>query len=289
MLNSWVLPILLSAICLGVYEVALKNSVNRNDTFAVLFLATLSGSGFFAIATLLSGDPSRLLCPLRDYLLISAKSVIVSASWVCVYSSMRDMPISLVAPIRATSPLWTFLGGVLLFGEMPNLWQAVGMVVIFTGYFLFSVWGKREGFSWNCREMLLIAGGTLLGACSSVYDKFLLGRLGLDRMLVQFYFAVDLVVILGILAVCTRKVASDFQWRWTIPVTGILLIAADWFYFGAVAQAGTQIGILSLLRRCNVIVSFGLGCFLFHDLRQLKEKIIGLGLILGGALILALA
>ncbi len=284
---SWVAMILLSALCLGVYEVLVKGAVDQNDTFAVLFLSALSGFGFLMVIPLADGGFSQLSCPPRLWLLIAVKSMIVAASWACLYSSLRTMPISLVAPIRATSPLWTFLGGVALFGEIPSAIQAVGMAVIFAGYFLFSVWGRLEGFNWAGREMALTIIGTLLGAASSLYDKFLLGeKMGLDRSLVQFHFSLCLVPIAGLLALCTRRHAGHFSWRWSIPAAGILLIAADWFYFGTVAAAGTQIAIVALLRRCSVIVTFSLGCLLFRDTRHLGGKIVGLALILGGALLL---
>ena len=68
----------------------------------------------------------------------------------------------------------------------------------------------------------------------------------------------------------------------------MLLIAADWFYFGTVATAGTQIAILSLLRRCSVVVTFCLGCLLFRDTRHLAGKTVGLTLILFGAALLVI-
>ena len=49
-----------------------------------------------------------------------------------------------------------------------------------------------------------------------------------------------------------------------------------------------HISILSLVRRCNCIVTFGFGVWLFHD-TNIKRKALALLFILLGVIILALA
>jgi len=78
-----------------------------------------------------------------------------------------------------------------------------------------------------------------------------------------------------------------FEWRWCIPVTGILLILADWLYFYAVSVPEAQISILSLIRRSNCIVTFAVGGIWFHD-KNLRKKAIPLALILLGVILLGL-
>ena len=290
---QWFLPILGSALGLGFYDICKKHAVRDNSVMPVLFFATLTGSLFFVAGTARFGDfPSAIRCTPRIWLLLLVKSFLVGSSWTCVYYAMRDLPISLAAPIRASSPLWTFIGGLILFHEVPTLWQAVGMVLIFGGYYFFSVLGKLEGFSFRrSRSVHLILLGTLLGAASALYDKYLLNSVHIPRDTVQLWFSIDLVFILG-LAYLIRslffKQQHKFQWRWTIPATGILLIAADFLYFYAVSMPDIHISILSLVRRCNCIVTFGFGVWLFHD-TNIKRKALALLFILLGVIILALA
>ena len=202
---SWIVATLLSAVVLGFYDIAKKHAVARNAVMPTLLLATLAGSAAFVALTLLRGDLQTVTAGApRDFLLIALKSVLVSGSWICVYAAMQTMPISLAAPIRATSPVWTFLGALLLYHELPSPMQAIGMATIFIGYFLFATLGKLEGFSWRSRGMTLILAGTLLGAASSLYDKFLLNSLHLNPTFVQFHFSLGLVVVLG-LASAVRK------------------------------------------------------------------------------------
>ena len=161
-LPAWLLPVLGSAFALGFYDLCKKHAVDKNSVMHVLFFATLCGSAFYLLATVLwTGSFADAKCTGRGFALIVLKSLLVSSSWTCVYYAMRDLPISIAAPIRASSPVWTFLGGLLLFHEVPTLPQGVAMLLIFTGYYLFSVLGKLEGISfWRAREVHLI----LLGA-----------------------------------------------------------------------------------------------------------------------------
>lgn len=291
MLNSWWLPTLFSAVGLGIYDVCKKHAVKNNSVMPVLFLATLSGTIFLVTVSALRGELLPALhCSIRDFMLVLLKSALVSASWICVYYAMRELPISLASPIRSTSPLWTMIGGILIFRELPTLIQAVGMATILAGYMLFSMLGKKEGFPWKSKGMQLIIAGTLLGAGSALYDKFLLNSLMLNRKMLQLYFSLDLVILLGAawgIRSCFGH-HHPFVWKWSIPATGILLIIADYCYFYALSMTDAPISMISLVRRCSCAVSFFIGAMIFHD-KNLKKKSWALLLLIIGAAMLALA
>ncbi len=291
MLNSWWLPTIISAIGLGIYDVCKKHAVKDNSVMPSLFFATACGTAFFLLFSAARGEISAVLnCTTPQFLLILLKSAIVSSSWICVYYAMREMPISLASPIRSTSPLWTMIGGIAIFREIPTLWQGVGMAAILTGYMIFTMLGKKEGFPWKSKGMQLIILGTLLGAASALYDKFLLNTLQLDRQMLQLYFSIDLVLILGIAWGIRRLFGHHhpFIWKWSIPATGILLIIADYAYFYAVSQPEAAISMISLVRRCSCVVSFFIGAWIFKD-KNLKSKSWALLLLIIGAALLALA
>ena len=289
---QWFLPIAASAIGLGFYDICKKHAVRENSVMPVLFFATLCGSFLFCIGTLAAGNfMSAATCSWKHWGLLMLKSLLVASSWTCVYYAMRELPISIASSIRASSPLWTFIGGMILFSELPTLLQGIGMLLIFIGYFLFSVLGKLEGISFfGHRGMHLILHGTLLGSVSALYDKYLLNVLKIPRMTVQLWFSIDLVLVLGTAWLIRSFFGHkhQFQWRWSIPLTGILLIIADFLYFYAVSLPEIQISILSLVRRCSCIVTFGVGAYYFHD-ENVKRKAFALFIILLGVALLALA
>lgn len=287
-LAPWVLPTVLSAVMLGFYDITKKHAVNANAVMPVLFFSTLSGCVGVTLFSVFSGKTTEVFSiTLLQFILIFFKSVLVAASWVCAYCAMKTLPISIASPVRASAPLWTFLGSLVLYHEIPTVIQAIGMILIFAGYYAFAVIGKLEGFSFRHKGMIFIFAGTLLGAASALYDKFLLNVLSIPHIPLQFHFALDLVLILGVAWLCRQKSSSAFVWRWSIVLTGILLVIADNLYFFALSTPDVKISILSLIRRSGCIISFLFDSWIFRDSR-IKFKAAALLLILLGVALLTL-
>lgn len=289
---DWTLPILASALFLGIYDVFKKHAVRDNSVMPVLFLATLSGTVFFMVLTgaKMYFAPFKLCCTPEILGLVFLKSLLVSASWAFVYYGLRELPVSIASPLRATGPFWSVFGAIILFGEIPHGMQYPGMILILAGYLLFTLIGKKENFSWHSKGILFTMTGTLLGAGSALYDKFLLGTKHFDPVSLQFHFSWMLVVILGAALLIKHLFGSSsgkFQWRWSIIATGVLLILADALYFYAVSQPDTRISILSLLRRSSVIIAFAVGGGIFRE-KHLLLKGAALAVILGGVAMLSL-
>jgi len=239
----------------------------------------LEGTAFFVPA----GDG-------RAHLLIFIKAVIVATSWLGVYFGMKHLPISIAAPIRASAPFWTLLGAMLLFVERPSGPQWIGLAMIIVAYFFLSLAGRAEGIVFhNNRWVALMFAGTLVGAASALYDKFLLKLY--PAALVQTWFAVYLVVVLTPILLLgwypTRRSTTPFQWRWTIPLIGLCLAVADFLYFLALREPEAMISILSAIRRSNAIISFAWGAILFREVNR-NRKALCLAAILAGILILVL-
>lgn len=289
---SWFLPIAVSALCLGVYDLCKKHAVRDNSVMPVLFFATLCGSFFFVALSLWRGEfAAAIACDFPAWMRVLVKTLIVAASWCCGYYALRELPISLAAPIRATSPLWTFSGGLFLYHEIPTLPQGLSMALVFAGYYYFTLLGKLEGFSWRrSRGLHLIIAATLLGAVSALYDKYLLNSLRIPRETVQLWFSLDLVLVLGAVYFIRGRcfpAAHKFIWRWTIPLTGVLLIIADYAYFYAVSLPDIQISVLSLIRRASCIVTFVAGVYCFRE-KYVTRKACALAVVLAGIAGLAL-
>ena len=291
---QYLILILFSAMSLGIYDVCKKAAVRDNSVMPALFFSNLSGTIFFIIISLVQGkfvEYATNFAGIHQFILIFLKACLVGMSWICVYYAMRELPISIASPIRATAPLWTFIGSLIIFHEIRTLIQGLAMLIIFTGYYLFSVIGKLEGINFTKHKGIrLIMLGTLLGSASALYDKYLLGVVQIPRNTLQLYFAIDLVLVLGI-AYAVRyfffKNRRPFEWRWSIAATGILLIVADYLYFYAVSLPDTQIAILSLIRRSSCIITFLIGFSYFKDV-NFKVKIASLLLIFAGVVLLAL-
>jgi transporter family protein len=287
----WAPLILFSALLLGLYDVAKKHAVNGNAVMPVLSLGVLTGTIFVVVAQIITGDlSSSLEITAHQFRLLFLKSIIVASSWICAYYAMRSLPITLIAPIRGSQPLWTLIGAVVIFGEFPSPFQWIGIAAIMLGYWFFSYMGKLEGINFfTHRGMYLIFCATILGAVSGLYDKYLLQPCRLSPELVQFWFQVDLVAILGGAWLAQHLGGlsrTAFTWRWSILLTGALLVASDWLYFTALHQPDALISVLSPMRRSNAVVSFVIGGILFKDAHR-RKKGLALAWIVIGVIMLA--
>lgn len=287
---SWVLA---SAVLLALYDLAKKASVGANAVLPVLLASTAFGFAAYAAGLLATGH-FRALGEVSGAAvsLGIAKSVIVGTSWVFTFCALRTLPITIATPIRASAPALVLLIAVPLYGEMPTLLQGVGMAAVFAGYFAFSWAGRHEGIDFfRSRAVWCAIAGAVLSALSSIWDKYVFQVRAMPVEAVQLVFQAGLVAFYALALAASRalRLGRDaFEWRWTIPLVGILLAGADWLYFKGVAHPGSPISAASLMRRLSVVLTFLLGARFFHE-TNLVRKGIALAAIVAGVSLLALA
>ena len=288
----WLAFALVSALFLGLYDVAKKQSLKENAVIPVLWFNTLFCSLLMLPFTLLSAktgllDGSIFYVPTAGWelhRLLMLKAFIVLGSWIFGYFGMKHLPITLFGPINATRPIIVLLGGLLLFGERLNLYQWIGVTIAVLSFYLLSVSGKKEGITfYKNKWVFCVIMATILGAVSALFDKYLLGRF--NNMFVQawsnFYQLALMTVILFALWWPTRKHTTPFQWKWPIIFIAVFLTLADYAYFVSLASSASMVSIVSMIRRSSVIVSFLCGALLFHE-KNLRSKVIDLLLVLLG-------
>lgn len=296
---SWLLLAALSAVFLGLYDVAKKAALDDNAVLPVLFLCSLSGLAFLCPVAWLSYATPYLsqrygiyIAPMSAFghLLVLAKAGIVTLSWVLTFFAIKHLPISLASPIRASAPLFTVLGAVTLFGEAPSSAQLGGMVLILLSYFAFSLIGRKEGIHFGKnRWVWMLFAGTLVGSVSGLYDKHLMQAVSLDPMSVQFWFTLYNAIVQGFIVlwawVPQRRQSTPLRFRASIVLVGLLLLLADNVYFRALAVDGALVSVVSTIRRSNVVISFALGSLVFRE-KQRYVKAFALGGVLVGVAML---
>jgi transporter family protein len=295
---TWLLLTLISAFFLGVYDLAKKHALKENAVLPVLFFGIVTAACIWLPALLWSqlAPASFPLEQLRvqalaphQHVLIFLKSVLVASSWIFGYFAIKHLPLSIAAPIRATSPLWTIFLAVFLLGEMPNGWQWVGIAIVLSSFYAFSLIGKLEGIRFHRNKWIACTlAATLIGSCSAIYDKFLLQTAALPPASVQAWFSIYLVFVMlpfYLLWKQGRWPRGEFHWRWSIPLIGIFLLIADFAYFNAVSQEGALISLISPIRRASVVVSFIGGIFLYNEKNFRIKALCVVALLIGISLI----
>jgi len=291
---------LLAALFLGLHNLCKKHAVKGNEVFPVL-LGTIS-SGFLLILPIYLGSifypdfmaKSNLYItyiPLSIHGFIVIKSAIMAGSWVLAYQALKHLPITIVTPIRSAGPFFTFIGAIIIYQEKPNFLQWIGFFLIIFSVLLYSRIGKKEGIIFKRNKWIFaIIGATFLGASSGLYDKFLIQNLSLNPQTLQFWFCFYTILILLIILTITwfpyAEKRKAFKWRWSIPMVGILLILADYFYFKALQDPDALIMLLSAIKRSQIIIAVVIGGLIFKEQNKRKKLVPLIGIMCGVFLIL---
>jgi transporter family protein len=289
----WIAASLLSALFLGFYELGTKHAVRDNAVLPVLFFANVCSATVWSILLAIAAtSPATLpgvlhVTPLNgaQHLLMLAKSALVACSWVCSYFAIKHLPVSLASPVRATGPMWTLLGAVLVLGESPTWLEGIGIVITLASFVGLSLAGSREGVHFHRDKWFgFLMAGTLLGAMSGLYDKFLLGRLGFTAATVQCWFSIYLAALFLPIAIGWKLrlwPRHVFHWRWSILVVSFALLLADFVYFDALRNPEALVSLVSSLRRGSVLVAFAGGLLLFGEVNSRQKAVAVLGILTG--------
>lgn len=306
----WVALALVSALCLGFYDIFKKLSVRANDVLMVLMLNTVFGALYmspFLIAGIADGNYG-FGNTFSGHMLILLKSFIVLGSWLLGYFAIKHLPLTVQGPINASRPVIVLVGALLIFGERLNWMQWIGIMLGFASLFFISRIGAKEGFSLkHSRWIWMSIGATVLGAVSALYDKYLLRSFAPIEVQgwYSLYQCIIMVTVISLLRGLRRgrsfpirkgessgKVAASgaaqmvsnvedkkFVWRWTIPCIALFLTIADMAYFYSLSLPGSMVAVVSMIRRGSVIVSFFYGVIALHE-KNIKPKLIDLGVLL---------
>ena len=280
----WIVLALLSAVLLGVYDVAKKKALEKNDLYWILFFATALSSVFIA--------PFLTLGTGRFHLMLLLKATLVTVSWVTGMIALKLLPITVVSTFKTSRPVFVVLFSIILFGERLSLWQWAGVVVVFAAIWLLALSGEREGIKikGNIGVAAMVA-AVLTGVASALWDKVILREM--EPLFVQgwtnIYITAMLGAILAIRALRARHnpsvVAPPFHMDWVIVLIAVLITGADALYFYSLHAEGALLSVISLIRRSSVIVTFAVGAVMFKEKNIVRKSAI-LALMLAGVVLL---
>ena len=306
----WIVLSFISALCLGCYDISKKIALRENRVIDVLTLSV-------CISTVLLSVPWCLsrVCPetmtatpffvpqldLAAHGLVVVKSMIVLSSWVFAYISLKHLPLSVVSPMQATRPMWTLVGALLLFGERLNGWQWLGVSLAIGTVFVFSfknksrlkeVKNKVDG-----RYYVALALAILIGACSGLYDKYLMRSYDHNAVQVYytFYQAVMMLVVWFIVrALQAKKEQANWakkeqaKWGlelkgawWVIGLISVFLIVSDNVYMLALRDPDSLIAVVSTIRRGGAVIGFAYGLLFLKEPDPWKKVACMLGILAG--------
>ena len=299
----WTLLAFISALCLGFYDISKKIALRDNKVIDVLTISICVSALILAIPLILSRLwPEMMLdthffvprVDAQTHLFILLKSTIVLSSWVFAYISLKHLPISVVSPLQATRPMWTLVGALIIFGERLNLYQWIGVILAIGSIFAFSLItrksrekkdllaGRGDRFFHFNYYHLCLALAILIGACSGLYDKYLMRRY--DHNAVQVYYTFyQALMMLIVWAVVNRKSSNrqSIKKFWVIILISIFLIVSDNVYMLALRDPDSMIAVVSTIRRGGTIIGFAYGLIFLHENDPFHKILCMIGILAG--------
>ena len=315
----WTVLAFISALCLGFYDISKKVALRDNKVIDVVTLSVCISALILSVPLILSRLYPEILLgtaffvPEMDaqaHYFIFLKSVIVLSSWVFAYISLKHLPLSVVSPMQATRPMWTLVGALLIFGERLNTWQwlgvclAIGTVLVFSLSAAFKSSGSTSpanlpsfkggaGGRFINPYYIALALAILIGACSGLYDKYLMRRY--DHNAVQVYYTFYQATLMLLFWIADYKLnrASTSSPRPVVKNLGVIalisvfLIISDNVYMLALRDPDSLIAVVSTIRRGGAVIGFAYGLIFLKEHDPLRKLLCMLG-IMAGLLCLAI-
>jgi drug/metabolite transporter (DMT)-like permease len=290
----WIAYGLGAGVMLGLYDVWTKKAMTGNAVIPVVMWSSLFGALVWVPALFEGALPVHiepLGLPLHAQALLLPKGIAMTASWILAYHAVRELHISLAGAVRASGPLWTLAGGFVMFRELLTPMQFLGLMITVCSYYVLSVVGRKEGIVvFRSMPVLLMLSATVLSAVTTVYDKYLVVRLGLPVLELQAHSAFQRFVlsVLVFIPYMLRRggLGLGLTWSWAVPLVGISWVLAELIYFRAIMDPQAMVAHLSVLRRTSLIVAFLVSAVLFREANlRLKTLMIAV-LILGMAVLI---
>ena len=278
----WLWMTLGSALMLGIYDVFKKQALKNNSVLWVLLAAT-------ALSTLFL-SPFLSSGPVEDHLRLVLKAVLVTTSWVSGLIGLKLLPITTMSTLKASRPFFVVLFSIVLFGEQLNGWQWAGVALALLALTLLSGASKKEGIDFSkSKGVAAMAVSILAGVASALYDKKVVASM--DPLFLQswcnFYITVLLALCILVKSLRDKENRERFKWDWMLVVIAVFITGADMLYFFALKQDGALLSVISLMRRCSVVVTFVVGAIVFKE-KNLKAKSLDLAILLAGIVCLVL-
>ena len=299
-LPMWTLLAFISALCLGFYDISKKIALRDNKVIDVLTLS-ICFSSFVLLAPLLLSRlyPEMILgtpfyvpkLDLQAHLFTVLKSVIVLSSWIFAYVSLKHLPLSIVSPMQATRPMWTLVGALLIFGERLNTWQWIGVCLAIGTILVFS-FGHKASFSniksqVSNRYYIALALAILIGACSGLYDKYLMRRYDHNAVQVYYTFYQAIMMVVVWLISNRKNLPSSISNLQSVKNIGVIalislfLIISDNVYMLALRNPDSLIAVVSTIRRGGTVIGFAYGLLFLKEQDPLRKILCMVGILAG--------
>ncbi len=128
---TWILLVLFYGAVKGCREILQKKALTKNSVMEILVFYTLLSFVFVVpqAKDALGMEP-------KFYLLIAVKSFIIFLAWICSFTALKRLPVSLYGILDMTGVLFATMLGVVFLGESLSVLRVLGLVTVCGGLLL---------------------------------------------------------------------------------------------------------------------------------------------------------
>lgn len=138
--DRWSLLGIASVLCVVVRDLSVRPIQGALPSALVALGAAVSVTVMGWIGTLFQGwEPVSI----SEAAQVLSAGLFLIVGYLTSVTAMRHGDIGMVAPFRYTSLLWAIVLGLLVFGDLPDVWTLVGASIV-VGAGLFTLWRERR-------------------------------------------------------------------------------------------------------------------------------------------------
>lgn len=272
---------LLSALFLGCYEVLKKVSLKKSSIHETLFFYCLCGL-FVSLIFIKDAISIGFL----DVLFILIKSGVIVLNWFLVLKCMQKLDVAIVVCFSLLNTILVVFLSHFIFDEVITIMHFLSLLFIATGIVLITMLDRKENkdkVKNHYIYIILLIFGSVLGSCSAMLDKYLINVREVESGAVLLWFLLFNSLIYGTIYLYKNK---KIEWKklkanYWLVLTGVGIALADIVYYSAIASIGAQISLISILRKCSVIVATILASLFLKEKHLFKKLGILLIMIIG--------
>lgn len=280
-LMDWILLTLVFGICKGVREGIKKKALEKSGTFEVLFLYTLLGFVFVVPTAKNVFD-----MPWEYFFFIAIKSFLVFTAWICSFTSIKHIPVSLYGVTDMARVLFSTTMGIFIMGESATLKQSAGLVLVVLGLILVNIHNKDDE-KIKRKYILLTLASCFLAATSGVMDKWLTKTVTSSQLQFWYMFFMTLMYGVYVLASKTSVSLKTLKSNYYIVILSVIFIIGDRALFVANSIPESRITVMTLIKQSSVLAAILTGRIMYKEKATLKRMLCAL-IVLSGIMIAAI-
>ena len=278
----YIVYVLLSALCLGFYEVLKKISLRKSSVYETLFFYCLCGF----LCSLIFTNINFFDVSGRGILILLLKSGILVINWLLVLVANKKLDVGIVSAFSLLRSVFILFESALFFSEKITWVHIASLIIMGIGIILTTLLSNKERKESKKNHYIyigILVVAALLGSFSASLDKYIISIENINRSTALSWYLMFNTVIYGVVYFIKDKKIdfSKLKTNYFLPLTGLGICLADTFYFLALSQADAQLSMVSILRRLSIIIATILAS-LFLKEKDLLKKLGILALMLVG-------